>query len=232
MNTLAILARTVRVSALRRAVARLLPILVCALGVVSLTGCEQSMIARSSDAAAVLREFQTGDKPVSSETLAAAEAIALVHETEGGVVLAGGGGKGVMVRRTPRGWSAPIALDSSSGSIGVQIGAQGRDVLMVFRNPVDVAKVLREDGYAVADASATAGAANSAATTDGNTVLTFTKVAGLFAGARVGGVGFRINKQVNNETYGYQWSADDILTGKVERPLGLGDLYQLLPPPR
>ena len=53
-----------------------------------------------------------------------------------------------------------------------------------------------------------------------------------FAGARVGGVAFRINKQVNKETYGYQWSADDILAGKVERPLGLGDLYQLLPPPK
>ena len=213
--------------------ARLLPLLVVALvGAFGLTGCEQSMIARSSEAAAVLREFQTGDNQIPRDTLAQAQAIAILHETEAGVVVAGGGGKGVMVRRTQRGWSAPVALDSSTGSIGAQIGGQGRDIVMIFRNEMDIAKVLRQDGYAIADASATAGPANSAATSDNNTVLTFAKVAGLFAGARVGGVDFRINNQVNHETYGYQWSAEDILAGKVERPLGAGEIYTVLPPPK
>lgn len=213
--------------------ARALPALAClVVAVVSMTGCEQSMIARSNEAAAVLREFRTGDNQIPQDTLATAQAIAVLHETEVGVVIGGGGGKGVMVRRTGKGWSAPIALDSSSGSIGAQIGGQGRDVVMVFRNEIDIGKMLREDGYAIADASATAGPANGSANSNGNTVLTYVKVAGLFAGARVGGVGFRINNQVNHETYGYQWTAEDILAGKVERPLGAGEIYGLLPSPK
>jgi lipid-binding SYLF domain-containing protein len=199
---------------------------------VSMTGCEQSMIARANEAAAVLREFKTGEGQIPSDTLASAEAIAILHESEVGVVVTAGGGKGVMVRRTTKGWSAPLALDTSNGSIGAQIGGQGRDIVMVFRNPVDVAKMLAEDGFAIADASATAGAASGSAGSDGNTVLTYAKTAGLFAGARVGGVGFRINRSVNNETYGYQWSPEDILAGKVERPLGVRELYDLLPPTR
>jgi lipid-binding SYLF domain-containing protein len=61
-------------------------------------------------------------------------------------------------------------------------------------------------------------------------VQTYARIAGLFAGARIGGVKFTINDKVNNETYGLRWTAEEILDGKVERPLGTADLYRLLGP--
>lgn len=206
--------------------------LVAMVGVLSLTGCEQSMITRSNEAAAVVRDFSLSDTKIPAEAMARAQAIAILRESEAGVVVGGGGGKGVMVHRTAKGWSAPIALDSASGSIGAQIGGQGRDIVMLFRSQAEVDRVLREDGYSIADASAAAGPVGNAATQDDNPVQTYVRVSGLFAGARVGGVKFLVNKQVNHETYGMSWTTEEILAGKVERPLGAGDLYRLLPSPR
>ncbi len=199
------------------------------LSLLALTGCEQSMITRSNEAAAVLRDFSLGDAKIPAEAMARAQAIAILREGEGGVVVTGGGGKGVMVHRTAKGWSAPIALDSATGSVGAQIGGQGRDIVMLFRSQAEVDRVIREDGYSLADASATAGPVGDGAKQDDNPVQTYVRVAGLFAGARIGGVKFLVNSQVNHETYGMRWSTEEILAGKVERPLGAGDLYKLLP---
>lgn len=226
MATLAPHARSLS-SSLRHAVLAL----VALVAVLPLTGCEQSMITRSNEAAAVLRDFSLSDTKIPVEAMARAEAIAILRESEAGVVVGAGGGKGVMLQRTAKGWSAPIALDSSTGSFGAQIGGQGRDVVMLFRSKTEVAKVLREDGYSLADATATAGPMSGAAGQDDNPVQTYARVAGLFAGARIGGVKFTINDDVNHETYGMRWTAEEILAGKVERPLGTGELFQLLPTP-
>jgi SH3 domain-containing YSC84-like protein 1 len=217
-------------SSLRRlaglVVGLLLPIL--SLGV--LGGCEQSMITRSNEAASVLRDFQLSDTKIPESAIESAQAIAILRESEAGVVVGAGGGKGVMLQRTAKGWSAPIALDSSTGSFGAQIGGKGRDVVMLFRSATEIDKVLREDGYSLADASAAAGPMTGAAGENDNPVQTYARIAGLFAGARIGGVKFTINDKVNNETYGLRWTAEEILDGKVERPLGTADLYRLLGP--
>jgi SH3 domain-containing YSC84-like protein 1 len=214
---------------LRRALTLCIGVVALALSLGLLGGCEQSMITRSNEAASVLRDFQLSDTKIPDSAFASAQAVAILRESEAGVVVGAGGGKGVMLQRTAKGWSAPIALDSSTGSFGAQIGGKGRDVVMLFRSATEIDKVLREDGYSLADASAAAGPMTGAAGENDNPVQTYVRVAGLFAGARIGGVKFTINDKVNNETYGLRWTAEEILDGKVERPLGTAELYRLLP---
>jgi lipid-binding SYLF domain-containing protein len=218
-------------STLRFGVRRLLGLLAAAFVVASSTGCEQSMITRSNDAAGVLRDFQLSDQKIPESELKSAQAIAVLRETEAGVVVNAGGGKGVMVQRTKDGWSAPIALDSTTGSFGAQIGGKSRDIVMIFRSQAEVDKVVSSGGYSLADASAAAGPMADAARQDDNPVVTYARVAGIFAGARIGGVKFDVNEQVNRETYGMNFTTEEILEGKAPRPLGTSEFYKLLPPP-
>ncbi|MFO0826849.1 MAG: lipid-binding SYLF domain-containing protein [Phycisphaerales bacterium] len=196
---------------------------------VSLGGCSQSMVTRANAAAAVLRDFQISQNAIPESEFAKARAIAVLRASEGGVVIGGTGGQGVMVQRNGNTWSAPIALDISGGSIGLQLGGKSFDVVMIFTNDAEIDKVIRNGSYSVADASATAGPNQGQARSDDNPVRTFVRASGLFAGARVGGVSFSVNERVNNETYGINATVADILGGKVERPLGTSELYRFLP---
>ena len=191
-------------------------------------GCEQSMITRANEGAAVLRDFSTSTTPLPQELIESAKAIAVLRASEGGVVVNAAGGKGVMVHRTGDSWSAPIALDIAGGSFGAQIGGKSFDVVMVFRNEAEVAKVINNGAYSIADASATAGPGQGQAKDDNNPVRTFVRTEGLFVGARVGGIAFRVNSDVNHETYGISWSVEEILAGKVKRPLGTSEFYKYL----
>ncbi|MBL9148970.1 MAG: lipid-binding SYLF domain-containing protein [Phycisphaerae bacterium] len=202
------------------------------LGTIVLGGCEQSMITRTTEATSVLRDYAISDTPIPKSEFESAKAIAVLRASEGGVVVTGGGGKGVMVHRTGDSWSAPIALDLAAGSFGLQIGGKSYDVVMLFRNDDEVQKVINNGGYSVADASANAGPASGDAQDNDNPVRTYVRAAGLFAGARVGGVKFIVNEKVNHETYGVSWTVEDILNGKVKRPLGTSDFYKQLPEPK
>ncbi len=218
--------------ALRRSVRSLPSIITVVILGLGLTGCGQSMVTRSNDAAGVLRDFSLSAEKIPAEVLADAQAIAVLREAEAGVVVNAGGGQGVMVHRTPKGWSAPIALDSSTGSFGAQIGGKSRDIVMVFMNAAQVDQIIRNGGYSLADASATAGPMDPSARKDDNPVKTYARVEGLFVGARIGGVSFRVNTDVDNETYGMRYTVEEIFAGKVERPLGSSELYRYLPAPK
>lgn len=196
-----------------------------------LVGCAESMVTRAEKAASVLRDFATSDTPIPTSALANAEAIAVLRETEAGAVVNAGGGQGLMVQRTANGWSAPIALDSTTGSFGAQIGGKSRDVVLVFRSQLEVDRVIRDGGYSLAEAAATAGPASGEAREDDNPVQAFARVSGLYVGARLGGVKFTVNDRVNRETYGMSKSIADILGGKVDRPLGTAEFFRLLPAP-
>lgn len=193
------------------------------------TGCKQSMVTRAEKAAGVLRDFAASGDPLPRDVLAKAEAIAVLRESETSAVIGAGGGQGVMVQRTPKGWSAPIALDTTVASLGVQVGTTSRDVVLVFRSIAEVDRVVNEGAYSLAEAAATFGPSRAAAADTDNPVLIFERVSGLYAGARVGGVGFTVNTQVNRETYGMAYSTADILRGKVERPYGTFEFFRLLP---
>ena len=75
------------------------------------------------------------DKEIPKELLAKAEAVAIFPNViKAGFIIGGRGGRGVISRRIPGGWSAPAFFNLGGASIGLQIGAASTDFVLLFMN--------------------------------------------------------------------------------------------------
>src|ERR1043165_1937803 len=95
-------------------------------------------INQSEKAAKVFREIMdTPDKDIPRDILEKAECVAVFPEViKAGFIVGGRGGRGVASCRTPSGWSAPAYFNLGGGSIGLQIGAQATDFILLFMTKV------------------------------------------------------------------------------------------------
>jgi lipid-binding SYLF domain-containing protein len=161
-------------------------------------------------AAKVFREIMGApDKAIPRELLQNAEAVAVFPDVfKAGVLLVGGrGGRGVISRRIPGGWSAPAFFKIGGGSFGPQIGASSTDFVLLFMNDGAVKGLLEdkfEMGGEVNVAAGTVGRAAGAstnATLDAG-ILTYSRSKGLFAGAELKGVVINPDNKRNEAVYG------------------------------
>ena len=71
-----------------------------------LCGCDApTMQSRITDSIGTLSHVQSSPNPVDSEIFREARGIAIVDETQAGLVISGAGGDGLLLRRTSTGWS-------------------------------------------------------------------------------------------------------------------------------
>jgi lipid-binding SYLF domain-containing protein len=198
---------------------------------IPLTGCQtESVVSRSCDAAEVMRQFSLGGHPIPSAELASAKGVAIIKETEGGVIVGGRGGKGVLVRRTTDGkWSAPLAVDSGGLSVGLQVGLQGSGVVLVFQSDVAVDQAINAGDFSANEAEGSLGPWGGGLRDAGGGVKVYTRSGGLYGGATLGNMKLTVNHESNALTYGHSASVENILAGQTPRPLGTGQLYKLLP---
>src|SRR2546423_9161375 len=91
---------------------------------------------RIKAAATVLDEIQTApDQGIPEEVLGSAECVAIVPSMlKGGFIVGARYGRGVASCRTPKGWSAPAFFAVQGGSVGLQIGGQAVDLVMLIMN--------------------------------------------------------------------------------------------------
>src|SRR5262252_10381483 len=96
----------------------------------------ETAAGRVESAATVLTEIMaTPDKGIPSEILGSAKCVAVVPSLlKGGFVVGAMHGRGMSTCRTETGWSAPAPLTTTGGSIGLQIGGQAVDLVMVVMN--------------------------------------------------------------------------------------------------
>ena len=140
-------------------------------------------------AARVFKEIMDApDKGVPQWLLDKAECVAVFPNVlKAGFGVGGRGGRGVASCRTSSGWSGPAYFNLGGGSIGLQIGAQSTDFVLLFMNTEGM-KSLLSDGFELgADASATAGPVGrqAGASTDAkftSQILSYSRSKGLFAG--------------------------------------------------
>src|SRR5579872_5849715 len=144
---------------------------------------------RIDNAAKVLQQIQAApDTGIPDEILAKSRCIAIVpHMIKAGLGFGGEHGKGVLTCRTANGWSAPAFFTITGGSWGLQIGAEGVDVVMIFQGAKGMQRMEDSNFKIGADASAAAGPVgrNASAGTDWNLntqVLTYSRAKGAFAG--------------------------------------------------
>jgi lipid-binding SYLF domain-containing protein len=159
------------------------------------------------------------DKSIPQDLLRKASAVVVFPGMLKGAFIVGGqGGKGLVVRRTKNGWSAPAFLKLGGGSFGAQIGGQKIDYIMLIMNDGGL-KGLFEDKFEIgAEASVAAGpvgrnAAASTNTTLDAQILTYSRSKGAFAGVSLKGAVITQDDELNRGLYGK--SAKELLIENV-----------------
>jgi lipid-binding SYLF domain-containing protein len=203
----------------------LLRVLLFAVTLSSAAFAAEAASSRLESAATVLNEIMsTPDKSIPSDILSSAKCIAVVPNLiKGGFVLGGAHGRGMATCRIPSGWSAPAPLTTTGGSVGLQIGGQAVDLIMVVMNDRGMQALLTNKFKLGADASVAAGPVGRH--TEGATdwklraeVLTYSRARGLFAGISFNGAVIKQDEDATGELYGRQIDFKTILTGSVPPP--------------
>lgn len=146
-----------------------------------------------------------------------------------GFIIGGEGGGGVLVGRDGSGgWSSPAFFGTGSGSVGLQIGIQDAQVIMLIMNDRALNAVLDSQFKFGADASvavATLGAGIEGATTAAlrADIVALAKTRGLFAGAALEGTLMSSRSEWNRAYFGREASARQIVVGaEVHNPAADG----------
>ena len=203
----------------------LLGVVLCAVMPASGAFASEAASSRLESAATVLNEIMaTPDKGIPSDILGSAKCVAVVPNLlKGGFIVGGAHGRGMATCRTATGWSAPAPLTTTGGSVGLQIGGQAVDLVMVVMNDRGMQALLTNKFKLGADASVAAGPVGRH--TEGSTdwklhaeVLTYSRARGLFAGISFNGAVIKQDEDATGELYGRQVDFKTILTGSVPAP--------------
>ena len=134
------------------------------------------------------------DSMIPDKILKDARCVMIVPSmVKGGFVFGAEHGRGVATCRVNGRWSAPAFFAATGGTWGAQIGVEGIDLVMVFRNQAGADKLMDANFKIGGDVSAAAGpiGRDASASTDikANTaILTYSRAKGAFAGATLDGV--------------------------------------------
>jgi lipid-binding SYLF domain-containing protein len=180
--------------------------------------------SQANKSAAVLNEIMaTPDKGIPRDLLAKAECVAVFPKVvKAGFILAGQGGRGVASCRTSAGWSAPAFFEIKGGSVGLQIGGQATDFVLLFMNEGGMQSLLSDKFELGGDASVAAGPVGrtTSATTDikmDAQILSYSRSKGLFAGVSLKGSVISPEKSDMKGTYGEGVTAQTVLAASNDR---------------
>ena len=179
--------------------------------------------AQAENAARVLAEIQAiPESAIPDKLLDEAKAIIIVPDTvKAGLIIGGRRGRGLLAVRTPDGdWSNPSFVTLTGGSIGLQVGVQSADVVLVFRSERGLDSIVNGKFTLGADASVAAGPVgrNAAAATDGQMkaeIWSWSRARGLFAGVALDGAVLSMDNKANEAVYGQDTTPRMILEGRA-----------------
>lgn len=142
---------------------------------------------------------------------------------KGGFIFAGEGGTGVLVTRE-NGWSAPAFYTMGAGSIGLQIGGQTSEIVLVLMTDRALDAVLQNKVKLGADMGVAAGPVGGGIETAIATnlradIYTYAKSKGLFAGVSFEGAIIAERRKMNRAYYGQRVSPEAIVIRRtVDNP--------------
>jgi lipid-binding SYLF domain-containing protein len=182
--------------------------------------------AQAENAVRVLAEIQAiPESSIPDKLLDEAKAIVIVPDTiKAGLVLGGRRGRGVLsVRTADGGWSNPSFITLTGGSIGLQVGVQSADVVLVFRSERGLDSIVNGKFTLGADAGVAAGpmGRNAAAATDGQMkaeIWSWSRARGLFAGVALDGAVLSIDNKANEAVYGQDTTPRMIFEDRAPQP--------------
>ena len=180
---------------------------------------------RLQNSADVLKEIAGApDKGIPEEILHDARCMVVVpHLVKGGFIFGAKHGRGVAVCRTAGGWSAPAFISVGGGSWGLQIGAEGVDLVMLVMNDRGLRHLLSSKFEITGEGSAAAGPVgrHASAGTDwklNTEMLTYSRSRGVFAGLTLEGAVIEQDADSTTAIYGSDIRFKKILLGEVAAP--------------
>jgi len=221
---------------------RVLPFLL-ALGLICLPmqlwGKDSKEQDRLETAGTVMKEILDIPDDISQDLLDKAECVIVIPSVlKIAIGIGGSYGRGAMTCRSGEHftgpWGAPSMIALEGGSIGLQLGGQSTDFVLLVMNPRGADAILSSKVKLGADASAAAGpkGRDASAATDVTLraeILTYSRARGLFAGVSLEGSTLRPDGEANKRIYGHEVSARDIVrNGKEAVPPSAQKLISLL----
>lgn len=193
-------------------------------GVAAASEDKASAEKRLDKAANVLHEIMAApDKGVPEDVMNSAKCVAVVPSmAKAGFIVGGQHGRGVATCKTATGWSAPTFFSLSGGSFGLQIGAEGVDLVMLVMNENGMQALLSDKFQVGGEASAAAGPVgrDAAAATDwkAHSLLTYSRTKGAFAGVSLNGAVLTQDKEAIDAFYGQPMTSKQLLAGTTPAP--------------
>ena len=175
---------------------------------------------RLAEGFVVLQEIMDApDASIPEAILDRAIAIAVFPSTvRAGFIFGGQRGRGFIAARDPDTgtWSPPAFLTLTGGSIGLQVGAQQADVVLLIQNRRGLARLLGNQFKLGGDASAAVGPVGRSleASTDLQMtaeILSYSRSRGVFAGVTLGGATLRADRDANERFYGVRLDSRQIV---------------------
>jgi lipid-binding SYLF domain-containing protein len=189
-------------------------------------GTERDRVKESGQ---VLKEIlDTPDKGIPMSVLNGSKCVIVLPSVKKVAIGIGGTyGRGVMSCRSGQDfkgpWSAPIMMASSGGNIGLQLGGEATDFVILVMNDGGARSLLKSKVKLGADASAAAGPVGRTAEASTNErmqaqMLSYSRSRGVFGGVSLSGSTLRPDGGANKNLYGQEVKAEEIIAGKVPMP--------------
>ena len=216
-----------------------------AVSLVTAALCSVSLLARADDeneritkAGQVFQELVNSSNGIPTNLLNKADCVIVLPSVKkGGFIVGGQYGKGVMSCRSGASfdgkWSAPIMMQSSGGSFGLQAGGEETDYVILVMNDEGARTVMKGRAKLGADASVAAGpvgrdAEASTTATMQAQMLSYSRAKGVFGGLSLEGTSLGPDQGDNEKVYGKKVSGEEIFSGSVKAPASAGTLLSEL----
>ena len=183
----------------------------------------------------VLKDFTEMKESIPHDLISEYKGIVIIPNLiNAGFVAGGKRGRGIaLVKLDDCTWSDPVFITLTGGSLGLQIGVQSVDLVLVFRHKGVLTKVKNGDFTIGGDVSAAAGPVgrSSSANTDYKLeaeVYSYSRSRGLFAGISINGSNLGIDKKANADYYGSDISSEDIFATDKSHTEAVKELKETL----
>jgi len=136
----------------------------------------------------------------------------LPQQVKAGFFIGGSGGSGVLLIQTKgQTWSDPAFYTMGSGTIGLQIGGEVSEIILMINSEKGVDSLLTSSFKLGGDVSVAAGPTGMGGKLQTVDVLAFSRTKGAYVGINLEGAVIKIREDYNSEYYGKQTSPREIL---------------------
>src|SRR5271166_6774214 len=194
---------------------------------------------RVTESGSVMKDLTNADNGIPTGLLSKSECVIVLPSVKkAGFIVGASYGRGVMTCRTGADfngpWSAPVMMQSTGGSFGLQAGGQATDFVILVLNDKGARALLKGKLKLGADASIAAGPVGRDAEASTNAgmsaeMLSYSRAQGVFAGVSLSGATLGPDSGANQNLYGKKLTAEQIIEGKaVKTPASAKDLLSVL----